>query len=264
MLRKITLFMVLILSAFTLISCSKEAQTADTWEELQTRGYFIMGLDDTFAPMGFRDSNGELVGFDVELAKEVSKRIGLEVQFQPIDWSLKETELDAKNIDVIWNGYTITESRKEKVAFSEPYLDNSQIIVTMASSNIASKSELAGKSIAVQKESSAYDAVMKDEAFVNALGEEVVQFDTNNEAFMDLEAGRVDAIVVDEVLARYYMKLRGEEQYFVLEEDFGKEQYGIGIRKQDATLLEKINAAMNEMKQDGTYDSIKNNWFSAN
>ena len=257
------LFLVLILSALVLSSCSNNTNS-DSWEELNERGYFILGLDDTFAPMGFKDSNGEFVGFDVELAEEVGKRIGLDVKFQPIDWSLKETELNAKNIDVIWNGYTITESRKEKVAFSNPYLDNSQIIVTMSDSNIIKKSDMDGKIVAVQKESSAYDAVIKDTQFVNSLGEEIIQFDTNNEAFMDLEAKRVDAIVVDEVLARYYMKLRGEEKYSVLQEDFGKEQYGIGMRKEDKILLEKINNAMEEMKNDGTYDSIKNKWFSNN
>ena len=257
------LLLVLILSALVLSSCSNNT-ASDSWEELNERGYFILGLDDTFAPMGFKDSNGEFVGFDVELAEEVGKRIGLDVKFQPIDWSLKETELNAKNIDVIWNGYTITESRKEKVAFSNPYLDNSQIIVTMSDSNIIKKSDMDGKIVAVQKESSAYDAVIKDTQFVNSLGEEIIQFDTNNEAFMDLEAKRVDAIVVDEVLARYYMKLRGEEKYSVLQEDFGKEQYGIGMRKEDKILLEKINNAMEEMKNDGTYDSIKNKWFSNN
>ena len=249
------LFLVLILSALVLSSCSNNTNS-DSWEELNERGYFILGLDDTFAPMGFKDSNGEFVGFDVELAEEVGKRIGLDVKFQPIDWSLKKTELNAKNIDVIWNGYTITESRKEKVAFSNPYLDNSQIIVTMSDSNIIKKSDMDGKIVAVQKESSAYDAVIKDTQFVNSLGEEIIQFDTNNEAFMDLEAKRVDAIVVDEVLARYYMKLRGEEKYSVLQEDFGKEQYGIGMRKEDKILLEKINNAMEEMKNDGTYDSV--------
>ena len=119
-------------------------------------------------------------------------------------------------------------------------------------------------SVAVQKESSAYEAVMAESDFVDSLGEDLVQFDTNNEAFMDLEAKRVDAIVVDEVLARYYMKLRGEEQYKVLEDNFGDELYGIGIRKGDVTLLEKVNKAMDDMKADGSYDSIYAKWFSEN
>ena len=253
--------------ALTMAACTKTDKNEDgpdTWDSMEEKGEVVMGLDDTFAPMGFRDPAGNLVGFDVDLATEVGKRIGLTIKFQPIDWSLKETELQAGNIDLIWNGYTITPAREEKVAFTKPYLENSQIIVTMADSPINSKADLADGSVAVQKESSAYEAVMAESDFVDSLGEDLVQFDTNNEAFMDLEAKRVDAIVVDEVLARYYMKLRGEEQYKVLEDNFGDELYGIGIRKGDVTLLEKVNKAMDDMKADGSYDSIYAKWFSEN
>lgn len=254
-----------IMTLFTACSSPSKTEAQDTWPDLETKGYFTMGLDDTFAPMGFRDTNGNLAGFDVDLVQEVAKRIGLEVKMQPIDWSMKETELNAGNIDVIWNGYTITETRKEKVNFSIPYLNNKQIIVTLANSPVNTKADLAGLNVAVQKESSAYEAVISDAEFTAALnGSEPIQFDTNNEAFMDLEAGRTDAIVVDEVLARYYMKLRGQEKYKVLEDNFGEEEYGIGIRKSDAILLEKINAALEEMKSDGTYTQIKDKWFSEN
>ena len=269
--KKIKRFMAVAAAALTMMTgltaCtgSDDSASADTWADLEAQGYFTMGLDDTFAPMGFRDANGELTGFDVELAQEVATRIGLEVKMQPIDWSMKETELNAGNIDVIWNGYTITDARKEKVNFTTPYLNNKQIIVTLSDSPVNTKADLAGLSVAVQKESSAYDAVTADAEFTAALnGSEPVQFDTNNEAFMDLEAGRTDAIVVDEVLARYYMKLRGAENYKVLEDNFGEEEYGIGVRKSDAVLIEKINAALEEMKTDGTYDEIKDRWFSEN
>lgn len=253
--------------ALALSACSKssdEAELVDTWDDMEAKGEIVMGMDDTFAPMGFRDASGNLVGFDVELADEVSKRIGVPITFQAIDWSLKETELEAGNIDLIWNGYTITPTREEKVAFTEPYLENSQIIVTLVDSPVNSKADLADRTVAVQKDSSAYEAVMGDPDFVATLADELIQFDTNNEAFMDLEAKRVDAIVVDEVLARYYMKLRGPEQYKVLEDNFGDELYGIGVRKGDVTLLEKVNTAMNELKADGTYDTIKAKWFSEN
>lgn len=259
---------ILSLAALGMVACSKDGgdsqESADSWADMEAKGEIIMGLDDTFAPMGFRDASGNLVGFDVELAQEVGNRIGLEIKFQPIDWSLKETELQAGNIDLIWNGYTITPAREEKVAFTKPYLENSQIIVTMADSSIGSKADLAGKAVAVQKESSAYEAVMAEEDFVSALGEDLIQLDTNNEAFMDLESKRIDAIVVDEVLARYYMKLRGEEKYHVLEDNFGDELYGIGVRKGDVTLLEKVDQAMDEMKADGSYDAIYAKWFSVN
>lgn len=224
---------------------------------------YVMGLDDTFAPMGFRDEKGELVGFDIDLAKEAAERLGIAIEFQPIDWSMKETELNAGNIDFIWNGYSITEERKEKVAFSKPYLENSQIIVVLPDSEIETKADLAGKNVAVQAESSALDAVNAEPEFVASVND-LAEFSTNNEAFMDLEAGRSDALVVDEVLARFYMKQNGPEKYKILAEDFGDEEYAVGLRKDDSELLKKLDAALDEMKTDGTYDEIYAKWFSEN
>ena len=255
LLKTIRLANLLVLIALFAVGCAQESQT-DT-EEL------IMGLDDTFAPMGFRDENGNLVGFDVDLATEVAKRIGVTIKFQPIDWSMKETELNAGNIDLIWNGYTITPLRQEQVAFTKPYLENSQIIVTLADSDIMTKADLAGRNVTVQAESSALDAINAEPEVAATFGD-LVEFSTNNEAFSDLESGRSEALVVDEVNARYYMKQLGEEKYKVLEEDFGDEEYGIGLRKDDAELLKKINKAMDAMISDGTYDEIYGKWFSEN
>lgn len=255
-LKKVKLAVLLILTAILAVGCAAQSSQPET-EEL------IMGLDDTFAPMGFRDEKGELVGFDVDLANEVAERIGVTIKFQPIDWSMKETELNAGNIDLIWNGYTITAERQEKVAFTKPYLENSQIIVTLADSDINTKVDLAGKNVAVQAESSALDAINSEPEVAESFGE-LVEFSTNNEAFSDLESGRTDALVVDEVNARYFMKQVGEEKYKVLDEDFGDEEYGIGLRKDDTELLKKINDAMDEMKKDGTYDAIYAKWFSEN
>lgn len=255
LLKTIRLASLLVLIALLAVGCAQEAQT-DT-EEL------VMGLDDTFAPMGFRDEDGNLVGFDVDLATEVAKRIGVTIKFQPIDWSMKETELNAGNIDFIWNGYTITADRQEKVAFTKPYLENSQIIVTLAGSDIVTKADLAGKNIAVQAESSALVAINAEPAVATSFGE-LVEFSTNNEAFSDLESGRSDAMVVDEVLARFYMKQNGQEKYKVLDDDFGDEEYGIGLRKDDTELLKKVDSALDEMKSDGKYDEIYQKWFSEN
>ncbi|HNZ83270.1 MAG TPA: amino acid ABC transporter substrate-binding protein [Sedimentibacter sp.] len=254
-LKSILAAVLLVLIAVMAAGCAQEAQKET--EEL------VMGLDDTFAPMGFRDEKGNLVGFDVDLANEVAERIGVTMKFQPIDWSMKETELNGGNIDLIWNGYTITAERQEKVAFTKPYLENSQIIVTMADSDIVTKADLAGKNVTVQAESSALDAINAEPDVAASFGE-LVEFATNNEAFSDLESGRSDALVVDEVNARYYMKQAGEEKYKVLEEDFGDEEYGIGLRKDDTELLKKINDAMDEMKSDGTYDEIYEKWFAEN
>lgn len=252
------LILVLALTA----GCSK---TADAPEQPKDgiSSELVLGLDDTFAPMGFRNENGEIVGFDIDLAKEAAKRMNVTIKFQPIDWSMKESELDAGNIDFIWNGYTVTEERKEKVGFTTPYLENSQLIITMKDSNINTKSDLAGKMVAVQAESSALDAI-KAEGDIASSFKELVEFSTNNEAFIDLESGRTDAIVVDGVLARYYMKQKGDNNYKVLKEDFGDEEYAVGLRKGDTELLDKLNKAFDEMKKDGTYDKIYSKWFSEN
>ena len=259
--KRYTMFLILlVLITNLLVGCGDKSANAD----IQAKK-IIMGLDDTFAPMGFRDESGELVGFDIELAKEVAKKLDVEIEFQPIDWSMKETELNTGNIDLIWNGYSITEERKEKVAFSTPYLANSQIVVTLADSPIVKLADLEGLAVAVQAESSAVDAAYSKEGFVESLKDgKMIEFSTNNEAFNDLEAGRSDAIVVDEVLARYYMKQNGEEKYKVLEENLGDEEFGVGLRKEDTQLLEDINKALDELMKDGTYDEIYNKWFSDN
>jgi polar amino acid transport system substrate-binding protein len=261
--RSIKLMALFVLVVCLMVGCSNSNEASSKDDASGEETTLIMGLDDTFAPMGFRDEKGNLVGFDVDLAEEAVTRMGVNIEFQPIDWSMKETELNAGNIDFIWNGYTVTDERKEKVAFSTTYLENSQIIVTLADSTVNKKSDLAGLSVAVQAESSALDAVNQEPDFVQSL-KELLEFSTNNEAFNDLEAGRSDAVVVDEVLARYYMKQKGEENYKVLEENFGDEEYAVGLRKDDTETLEKLNAALDEMKKDGTYDEIHAKWFSEN
>lgn len=223
----------------------------------------VIGVDDTFAPMGFRDEKNELVGFDIDLANAMAEKMDIEIEFQPIDWAMKETELNGKNIDMIWNGYTITEKRKEQVAFTEPYLENRQIIVVLADSTIQTKDDLKGITLSVQKESSALEAVLAEETVASSLKDgKPVEFDTNIDCFMDLEAKRSEAIVCDEVLARYVIKQRGEDKYRILEDNFGTEEYGIGVRKEDTELLEKLNDALAECIQDGTYDEVYQTWFT--
>ncbi len=261
----IILFIIIVFANSMLWGCSKKENVQGDFSKLKARGYAVVGIDDTFVPMGFKDDKGELTGFDVELAKEAFKKIGIEVRFQPIDWSMKETELNSGNIDLIWNGYSITKERKEKVAFSKAYLGNRQVIITLANSSIKSKKDLKDKKVAAQNGSSAMDAISKEPEVLKAFqGGKVVLFDTNNEAFMDLEAKRVDAVVADEILARYYIKQRGEDKYKVLEEDFGKEEYGIGMRKEDKELVNKINKALEDMLKDGTSEKISKKWFGEN
>ena len=219
----------------------------------------VVGLDDNFPPMGFRDEKNELVGFDIDLAREAGKRMGLDMEFKPIDWSAKEAELAGKRVDMLWNGLTITEQRKEKIAFSAPYMENHQIIVVLANGGIKTKADLAGKVVGAQDGSSAVDAIKKDEAVASSF-KQLKTFGDNITALMDLSAGRLDAVVVDEVVGRFHVAKKAEE-YRVLDENFGVEEYGVGLRKEDTELLTKLEASMAEMKKDGKAAEIATKWF---
>ena len=243
---------------------AKTETTSDaSGESTLDKATWIVGLDDAFAPMGFRDEKGEIVGFDVDLAKAVGKKLGKEITFQPINWDMKETELESGNIDFIWNGYTITDERKEKVSFSTPYLKNKQVIVTLAASPIKKKADLAGKKVGAQSESSAVSAMEKEDAIYKSFdGSKAITFEDNNQALMDLEAGRLDAVVADEILLRYYVTLKGADKYAILDENFGEEEYGVGMRKDDTKMVEAFNKAYAELKADGTLKTISEQWFS--
>jgi polar amino acid transport system substrate-binding protein len=221
----------------------------------------VVGLDDNFPPMGFRNEKNELVGFDIDLAREAAKRLGAEVEFKPIDWNAKEAELGGKRVDVLWNGLTITEPRKEKIAFTTPYLENRQIVIVAANSPVKAKADLAGKVVGVQEGSSAVEAIDKDAAGKTL--KELKKFGDNVTALMDLSTGRLDALVVDEVVGRYYTAKKPGE-YVILDEHFGTEEYGVGVRKDDAELLGKIQKAMDEMKKDGAAARISSEWFGKN
>ena len=241
-----------------------EQQTAEQQEEQNTLDYdkIVVGLDDTFAPLGFRDEQGNLVGVDVELIEATGEIMGIPFELQPIDWAMKETELTNKNIDMIWNGYTITEERKQKVAFSQPYLNNRQVVVTMADSDINTLADLADKTVAAQAESSAVDAINAKPEIAETF-KSLGEFETNDQCLMDLESGRTDAVVADEVIIRYYVSKKGEEKYKILEEDFGKEEYGIGVRQEDTALLEALNAALDKLKENGKTKEISEKWFGS-
>ncbi|MFT3812411.1 MAG: amino acid ABC transporter substrate-binding protein [Acidovorax sp.] len=222
----------------------------------------VIGLDDNFPPMGFRDEKNEIVGFDIDLAREAARRMGAEAEFKPIDWSAKEAELSGKRVDALWNGLTITEERKQNIAFTAPYMENHQIIVVDAKSGIKTKADLAGKVVGAQEGSSAVDAVKKDDAVFKSF-KEFKTFGDNITALMDLSAGRLNAVVVDEVVGRYLVSKKPGE-YVVLDENFGTEEYGVGVRKDDTELLGKLNKALEGMKQDGTAGQISTKWFGKN
>lgn len=259
--RILSVVVLVVLLVSLLIGCgAKSSGGQDTsWEDIKKKGEFVLGLDDSFPPMGFRDKNNEIVGFDIDLAKEVGKRLGLKVVLKPVDWDGVVMSLDNKDIDIIWNGLTITPERQKQINFSKVYLKNRQIILVQANSNIKSKKDLAGKIVGLQLGSSSEDALNADKATSSSL-KNIVKHDNNVEALLDLEAGRVDAVVIDEVVGRYYMTKK-PNTYKVLSEDLGEESYGVGFRKSDNSFREMVDKTLDEMKADGTANKISQKWF---
>jgi len=230
-----------------------------TFDALVDRGYVIVGLDDTFAPMGFRNDQNELVGFDVDLAKLVFETLDIEVRFQPIDWAAKVLELDAGNIDMIWNGLTITEPRRLEMLFSDPYIANRQVVLTKADATIDTIAELAGKKVAAQLGSASEDAV-KDNAIFEDL-EELITTDTFNSALLELNASNVDAVVVDEIYARYLIS-QNPGEYRLMTETLGDEFYGIGFRLGNTTIRDTVNDTLFDLIESGEALAIAQAWFA--
>ena len=235
----------------------------DTWRQMTADKTVVVGLDDTYVPMGFRDKSGKLVGYDVDLARATFKKLGLKVKFQAIDWSMKETELDTGHIDMIWNGYTITPARAKKVAFSVPYHNDSQVLVTMQRDHINTIKDMAGKTLAAQTGSAGLTLFNDTPKVLKSfLGSAPVQYDTFDKALNDLQVGRVNAVLIDSDYARYYVAHESSPAEFkVIKTGYGQDAYGIGFRKGDVTLREKVNGVINEFKKDGTLDKISERYF---
>jgi len=265
--KKLTTLTVVLLTLGLLFSgCGQSGksdqskQAADnSLNEIKQKGQFVVGLDDSFPPMGFKNDKGEIVGFDIDMANEAAKRMGVKAVFKPVQWDGVLLSLNNKDIDVIWNGLTITDERKKQIDFSKVYLQNKQIIVVKNDSTIATKKDLSGKKVGLQLGSSSEKALTDDKATAGTI-KEVKKYSDNTEALMDLSQGRIDAVVVDEVVGRYYISKK-PGVYKTLDEDFGKEDYGVGIRQSDKTFKEELNKTLDAMKADGTSDKISQKWF---
>ncbi len=250
------------LIAATFAGCAKKSANGDnSLVELKSRGVFVLGLDDSFPPMGFRDEKNEIVGFDIDLAKEVAKRLGVKFRAQPINWDSKEQELNTGKIDCIWNGLTITDERKKNLSFSKPYLANKQVVVVRKDSGFKKLSDLAGKKIALQSGSSAEDAVNDSPDFKKSV-KELVFLEQNLLALNDLVIGGVDGVVMDSIVAEYSIELSGMPLE-LLGESLASEEYGIAFRKQDVKLTAAVQKALEEMAADGTVARISSVWFGS-
>ena len=235
-----------------------ETEAAESEAEATESGTFIVGFDQDFPPMGFLGDDGEYTGFDLELAQEVAKRLGLTYQPQPIAWDAKDMELETGNIDCIWNGFTMN-GREENYTWSDPYMDNTQIFVVAPDSGIATLADLTGKVVEVQVDSSAQAALADMPELADTFKDLVVTPDYNT-AFMDLEQGAVDAIAMDVTVAGYMIQERNSD-FVILEESISSEVYGIGFQLGNTELRDKVQGALEEMAADGTLKTISEKWF---
>lgn len=249
----------LMIGLMMILSCAAAVAEDDSLQKVIDKGTFVLGLDDAFPPMGYRDEDGEIVGFDIDVAAEVCDRLGVQLVVQPVDWSTKEVELSTGAIDCIWNGLTMTPERVEQMAFSAPYLNNTQVIVVKADSPVQTLADLAGKTLAVQAGSSGVDALSANQDFADTLGD-VLEFDDFMMAMMDLDNGGCDCVLIDVIVAGYYMA-QNEDAYRMLDETLAAEQFGIGMRKGDDALVAAVDGALAEMAADGTLAAISTEWF---
>ena len=234
-----------------------DAQTSDE-SAASAEGTFTVGFDAEFPPMGFVAEDGSYTGFDLDLAAEVADRLGLEFVAQPIAWDSKDQELASGNIDCIWNGFTIS-GREDSYAWTEAYMANNQVVVVNADSSIASLADLQGAVVAVQKDSSGL-AALEDNAELMSSFAELIQVDDYLNAMMELESGAVDAIVMDEIVARYQIQESGSN-FVVLDESVASEEYGVGFALDNTELRDRVQETLEQMAEDGTLAEISTEWF---
>lgn len=253
---------------FGLVGCKKKAvnvdtpldnKSAPTAERQDTQKTFVVGLDDSFPPMGFRDENNNIVGFDIDMAREVAKRMGKELVLQPIDWASKELELNNNKIDCIWNGLSVDPVRAETMLLSKPYLANKMVYVVMTDSDIKSKKDITkATELAAQAGSTAIKACEKDATCAEA---KLIPYENNVFALSDLQIGRVKGVVMDEVVARYFIT-KNKAPYRVLSDTLDTEHYAIGFKKNNIALAAEVEEALALMASEGVSDNISIKWFN--
>ena len=263
--KKILLSLIVGVASISLFACAKpqtqvaENTVADNSAKAETKN-FVVGFDAEYPPFGYLSDDGKTyVGFDLDLAKEVCARNNMTFVPQPIDWDSKDLELNAGNIDCIWSGFTIN-GRENDYTWTCPYVDNSIVMIVKKDSGINNKAGLAGKTVIVQAGSSGL-AALEDESnkdFVSSF-KSLEQCADYNTAFMNLESGVVDCVVVDIGVAKYQLNQKSD-LLMMLEENVSSEQYGIGFKKGNTELANVVETTLKDMYKDGTFMNIANKY----
>ena len=248
------------LAASMLVGCGKKEEktkTDNSLKDVQSKKELVLGLDSSFPPMGFTDKKDNIVGFDIDLAKEVTKRMGIKLKLQPINWNSKEQELNTEKVDCLWNGVTYSKARAKEMLCSESYMDNHQVLIVPANSKIKSLKDITKDTeVGIQSGSTAADAADSVKELMNS---KIKLLADNVQILNDLGHG-LDAAVMDEVVAKYYTK-KDAGKYKVLEDSVAKEKYVIGFRKDDKALCNEVVKQLKAMAKDGTLKKISEKWF---
>ena len=238
---------------------SGSAQSDGSLKKVLDAGRLVMGLDAEYPPMGFIDESGEIVGFDVDLAREVCGRLGIELVLKSIVWDEKENLLNSGEIDCIWSAMSVTPARSEAMNLSEPYLKNDLIFVVMGGSDIARLNDIKGRRVGVQAGSTTEEEITASKYYSSIT---VVTYDSNIELLEDLHTGNVDVALVDSLTAYFFISTR-TEAYFVLPDYLSEEKCAIGFRRNDCALRDRIQEILSEMKTDGTLAELSVKWFGS-
>lgn len=238
---------------------TSDSTVDESFKKVADAGKLVLGLDATFKPMGYTDENDQIVGFDIDLAQEVCKRLGIKLETYGVNWDTKEIDLDAGTIDCIWNGLSVSPSRKEQMLMSDPYMNNEMVFTINADSDFKTLEDLKGKTIAVQNGSTAQEILAGCEIAGDITVNELA---TNVEALNQLEMGMCDAVFLDSVVAQYEINATSKP-FKIMEEGLEKEEYAIGFRKGDQALCDKVMETLSEMKADGTVEKISTKWFGS-
>ena len=258
-LKKLTVYLTIIVLMFCFAGCAdKNKNNGDqSLQKVLDAGQLVLGLDENYPPMGFRDESGEIVGFDIDMAQEVCNRLGIDLVKQPIEWDKKEDELNSGNIDCIWNGMSVSPERSASLCLSRSYLRSELVFVVMADSGIEDVQQIKGKKVGVQAGSTTEDE-LKDSTLMPDIT--IVKYGDNKELMQELEEGKIDVAFIDSISTYYYSSMT-DERLSILPTVFSREELAIGFRRDDHALRDKIQEIIYEMNEDGTVKRISEKWF---
>ena len=258
---RLTALFAAILTACVFCGCGggNNAKKDDSLQQILHKGELILGLDTEFPPMGFIGDDGEIAGFDIDVAREVCSRLGVRLTLKGIDWNLKEDLLNGGEIDCIWNGLSVTPARAEAMCMTDSYMKNELIVVVPGSSSAKELPDLKGGRIGVQTGSTAEEMLGKLDIYPDVTP---MVYDNVMVVLQKLDEGELDAALVDSVPAFYYI-FSQDKPYFILSDSLGEEEYAVGFRKDDRALRDRVQEIISQMKADGTLGDISKKWFGS-